>query len=178
LRRYEVTVDGKAHSVTLLPSVVERSKIYATIDGREVMAKFSASTKAEHGGTLYVEGRGFHIDLSAVRDNSSAVVLVDGRPFSIKLRELRVPPLQREAPPSFARPTAISHGVIVAPIPGRVMSVRVSKGESVRAGQTLVMLEAMKMENEIFAPKPGIVREVWATEGATVKKDQRLLEIS
>ena len=178
MKRYEVVVDGKAHSVTLVPPVVERSKIRATINGREVVAKFSRSTKAELGGTLYVEGRAFHVDLNAMRDASSATVLVDGRPFIVKLRGLRVAPLRREGSVSFARPITVPHGVVVAPIPGRVMSVRVSRGESVRAGQTLVMLEAMKMENEISAPRQGVVRDIWVAEGATVKKDQRLLEIS
>ncbi|WP_455285958.1 biotin/lipoyl-containing protein [[Eubacterium] cellulosolvens] len=63
-------------------------------------------------------------------------------------------------------------------MPGRVMSLRVREGDSVRVGQPLLMLEAMKMENEITASVAGTVRKVWVTEGTTVKKDQGLLEIS
>jgi acetyl/propionyl-CoA carboxylase alpha subunit len=72
----------------------------------------------------------------------------------------------------------VSRGAMLAPIPGKVTSLRVREGDSVRVGQPLFMLEAMKMENEITASVAGTVRKVWVTEGTTVKKDQRLLEIS
>lgn len=86
---------------------------------------------------------------------------------------------QKEQLPSSAKPIAASHGAIVAPIPGKVISLRVREGDSVGVGQPLLMLEAMmKNENEITASGAGTVRKVWVTEGTTVKKDQRLLEIS
>lgn len=178
MRRYEITIDGKAHSISLDSSAAEGSKIHARIDGREMVAVFSRPSKTEPSGILRVGNRTFHIDLSAMRDPASPTVRVDGRPFVVRLRELAIQLSQKGQVLNSAKAVAVSRGVIVAPMPGRVMSVRVRKGDTVKTGQSLLMLEAMKMENEIVAPNAGTVREVWVAEGTTVKKDQRLLEIS
>ena len=53
-------------------------------------------------------------------------------------------------------------------MPGNILDIRVSQGEAVKAGQTLVILEAMKMENEIVAPRDGVVNQITTSKGATV----------
>lgn len=58
------------------------------------------------------------------------------------------------------------------PMPGRVVRVAVRRGAVVRRGQTLVVLEAMKMQNEIASPEDGVVREVGVVEGETVTADR------
>mgnify|MGYP001105404161 CR=1 FL=1 len=178
MSRYEITVDGKAHSVSLDSPIVEGSKIRARIDGIEVTAAFSFHSRAEPSGILRVQNRNFHIDLGGMRDPSSPTIRIDGRNAVVELRSLPIQPPQEKQVPSLAKPTTVAHGVIVAPIPGRVMSVRVRKGDPVKSGQPLLLLEAMKMENEINATEAGTVRDVWVTEGAGVKKGERLLEIS
>jgi biotin carboxyl carrier protein len=60
-------------------------------------------------------------------------------------------------------------GRVVAPMPGRVVKVLVAPGATVEAGQGVVVVEAMKMENELRAPRAGIVREVRVAEGASVE---------
>ena len=57
---------------------------------------------------------------------------------------------------------------VTAPMPGNILKVAVSAGQSVKEGDLLVVLEAMKMENEIFAPKSGTVAQVLVQKGATV----------
>jgi acetyl-CoA carboxylase biotin carboxylase subunit len=64
-----------------------------------------------------------------------------------------------------------------APMPGKVIAVRVSAGDAVEAGDALVVLEAMKMEHTIRAPEAGVVREVLVTEGAQVEADAVLAVI-
>ena len=64
-----------------------------------------------------------------------------------------------------------------APIPGRVVKVLVKAGDAVKAGQTLVVLEAMKMENELRAPRAGTVAEVRAAEGTAVEAGQELVQL-
>jgi len=74
--------------------------------------------------------------------------------------------------------TAVPAGhSLKAPMPGLVLRVLVSEGEQVSAGQGLVVLEAMKMENELKAGAAGVVRSVRAVAGATVEKGQLLLEV-
>ena len=62
----------------------------------------------------------------------------------------------------------VEDGVISAPLPGVVSDLRVSRGDSVDAGDVLLVLEAMKMENEIHAPSAGAVEEVYVSVGDQV----------
>jgi acetyl/propionyl-CoA carboxylase alpha subunit len=63
-----------------------------------------------------------------------------------------------------------------APMPGLVVRVEVAPGDQVQAGQGIVIVEAMKMENELKAAAPGVVRAVHVAAGATVEKDMVLVE--
>ena len=68
-----------------------------------------------------------------------------------------------------AAPTAVAAGeVVAAPMPGNILKVNCAQGQAVKAGDILVVLEAMKMENEILAPRDGTVAQVVTTKGAVV----------
>ena len=66
---------------------------------------------------------------------------------------------------------------LAAPMPGQVRSVNVSEGETVTKGQTLLVLEAMKMEIRIQAPVNGKVKKLYVNQGQTVEREQILIEI-
>jgi biotin carboxyl carrier protein len=68
-------------------------------------------------------------------------------------------------------------GVITSPMPGRVLKVLVREGDAVSAGTPLVVVEAMKMENELFAERDGTVAKVFVTPGTNVEGGARLIEI-
>ncbi len=77
-----------------------------------------------------------------------------------------------------AQPAATGDGSeIKAPMAGTILSVNVSPGQNVTQGDTLVVLEAMKMENEIVAPTDGVVGEVFVNSSDRVESDQVLLTI-
>lgn len=67
---------------------------------------------------------------------------------------------------------------IKAPMPGLVLSVNVIEGQEVKEGETLLILEAMKMENAIGAPKDGIIKSVFVKNGGTVDKGQLMIELA
>ena len=67
--------------------------------------------------------------------------------------------------------------VVKAPMPGNILKVNVSVGQAVKEGDVLVVLEAMKMENEIMAPKSGTVAQVFVTKGSTVETGAPLVSI-
>lgn len=71
----------------------------------------------------------------------------------------------------------VSGEKIVAPMPGNILSVNIAVGQSVKAGDVLFVLEAMKMENDIVAPVDGTVKQVIASKGATVDTDEVLAVI-
>ncbi|MBR3970323.1 MAG: biotin/lipoyl-binding protein [Ruminococcus sp.] len=83
------------------------------------------------------------------------------------------------AAPAPAAPVNLAAGeTVVAPMPGNILRVDVNQGDVVKAGQILVVLEAMKMENEIVAPKDGTVAQVVTSKGAVVDTGAPLVIIA
>jgi len=70
-----------------------------------------------------------------------------------------------------------SVGKLHSPMPGKIISIAVQTGDTVQHGQAVIVLEAMKMENELKAPVAGIVRSITAEVGASVEKNTLLIEI-
>ena len=68
-------------------------------------------------------------------------------------------------------------GELTAPMPGQVRAVSVSEGEAVTKGQTLLVIEAMKMEIRIHAPQAGTVKQLFVKQGQTVEREQVLIEV-
>lgn len=68
-------------------------------------------------------------------------------------------------------------GELTAPMPGQVRAVNVSEGETITKGQTLMVLEAMKMEIRIHAPQDGVVKKLFVKQGETVEREQVLIDI-
>ena len=66
---------------------------------------------------------------------------------------------------------------VIAPIPGKIIKVNIQEGQLIKAGDTLLMLEAMKMENNIEMPNDGIVKKIFITQGDHVKANDLLVEI-
>ena len=81
------------------------------------------------------------------------------------------------APAPAAAPVAAGAGSIESPMPGKVLKVLVSQGAPVTAGQLVLILEAMKMENEIYAPVAGTVTQLGCKEGDSVNTGDTLLVI-
>lgn len=117
-------------------------------------------------------------------------VVVNGTPYEVEVEELggeaaasaapvlrkaplvAQPPVSAPAPASAPASAAAARPVegvaVTAPLPGLIVGVRVQSGQNVEAGQTLVVLEAMKMENDIVAHSAGTVKEVRVEKGQTV----------
>ena len=82
------------------------------------------------------------------------------------------------APAAAAAPAVTGAGeAVTAPMPGTILKVNVKVGDAVKAGTVLCVLEAMKMENEIMAPKAGTVTQVLATKGGSVDTGAPLVVI-
>lgn len=84
-----------------------------------------------------------------------------------------VAPAAPAAAPAPAAPTA-SGANVVSPMPGTILAVNCSVGQNVKAGDTLIVLEAMKMENDIVAPCDGVVKQILVSKGSTVNTDDVL----
>ncbi len=78
-------------------------------------------------------------------------------------------PAAAPAPAPAAAPAPAGAQTISAPMPGTILKVNVSNGQAVKKGDVLMILEAMKMENEILAPNDGTVSSVGVAQGASVE---------
>lgn len=83
------------------------------------------------------------------------------------------------AVPAPAAPVNLAAGeTVAAPMPGNILRIDVNQGDTVKEGQILVILEAMKMENEIVAPKDGTVAQIVTSKGAVVDTGSPLIIIA
>lgn len=99
---------------------------------------------------------------------------LDGHRFSIEALDERARAI-RELSGASARAAGPAH--LVAPMPGLIVRVSVGEGDQVRAGQGLVVMEAMKMENELRATAAGKVKRIAVAPGSAVEKGAMLLEM-
>jgi biotin carboxyl carrier protein len=101
------------------------------------------------------------------------VVHVDGREITVSILDPRSRAVRDRGPADVAGPS-----VVVSPMPGRVVKLLVAPGDAVAARQGLVVVEAMKMENELRAPRAGRVSEIRVREGAPVDANTVLIVLS
>jgi len=83
----------------------------------------------------------------------------------------------RPAPVAQAPIPPASGNAIIAPMPGKIISVKVSKGQKINAGDVVIILEAMKMEQEIKSSLSGTVADILVAAGDTVRKEQSLITV-
>ncbi|MBR4550010.1 MAG: biotin/lipoyl-binding protein [Oscillospiraceae bacterium] len=89
-------------------------------------------------------------------------------------------PAPAAAPAAAPAPAAgpVSEGTKVdSPLPGNILAIKVAVGQAVKAGDVLIVIEAMKMENEVAAPCDGVVKQIVASKGAVVATGDTLLVI-
>lgn len=144
-------------------------------------------------GKLYIDGTIFHADVREIGNGAFSVV-AGGRSFRfvvkriaggyrvlLKCREhdARVESERDLLLRRFSRSLEGErhHADVRAPMPALIVRVEVKEGDSVRPGQGLIVLEAMKMENELKAVQGGIVRQVTVREGQSVERGAFLLRI-
>jgi acetyl/propionyl-CoA carboxylase alpha subunit len=115
------------------------------------------------------------IDGTAVRDGQLVHVDVEGQSLDFSLAGA---PTVEEAIRHAASARGDGSSVLVAPMPGRVISVRAAEGEAVRAHQAIVIIEAMKMEHAVVAPSDGVLTSVNVTDGQQVQRGDLIGEIA
>ena len=99
-------------------------------------------------------------------------------PAPVAAAPVAAAPVAAAAPAAPAAPVVTGAGEAVdSPMPGNILKVNVTAGQAVKAGDVLVVLEAMKMENEIMAPKDGTVTQVLVSKGSTVDTGAPLVVI-
>ena len=160
--KYEIAIDGKASALSIAG---ERFK-YQREGGEAIERQYSAAMAGEGIWSILIDGRSYTVTILGAGE-----VSVNGRVFHVDVsdpRELR----GRRSAADNSGPQSIT-----APMPGRVIRVLVEAGQEAAAGQGLIVVEAMKMQNEMKAPRAGRVASVKAEAGATVSAGDILMVI-
>ena len=162
------------------------SKISVIIDGMTFDVDVRLGQPGDSTALVEVNGQALSVSMPHLDGaDQLAWALVDGRPYEVVVdRQLHwiksAHGLHRLEVHDLETPTvrpASGDGRVKAPIPGLVTRLLISQGDKVEAGQPLLVLEAMKMENEIRAPFDGVVSSISATVGQSVVRNQVLVEI-
>jgi biotin carboxyl carrier protein len=169
----KVTVGGRDYEVE-----VRGDKVL--VDGHE----YAISVREESGyATVRAGDIPYRVHLPAAGDRASGMtVMVDNRPFVFEYEGQlsgRPAPRERRAIETGAATAGPANvkGAVAAQIAGRIISIRVKVGDTVARGDVLLLLEAMKMENEIKSPSDGIVKDIPVAEGARVAEGQTLVVV-
>ncbi|MGA8942339.1 MAG: biotin/lipoyl-containing protein [Thermoactinomyces sp.] len=125
---------------------------------------------------VHVDGQFFEVEVEEIESGATAPVKPAVNPAGSAAPTVTAAPKQTAAP---SKPvTNGASNSIKAPMPGSILSVKVNEGEKVKAGQVLLILEAMKMENEIVAPKDGVIDKIYIATGQSVSTDDPLIAMA
>jgi biotin carboxyl carrier protein len=149
-----------------------------TVDGVQYQIRLEGTTVWVDGAPYSFRDSGSQIEIDGTPyaiDISEGVVTLDGAPHRVELRALEPAPPDREV--TRSKPEAGSEGCIRAVMPGRVIDIRVREGQRIEKGAVVLVLEAMKMENEVAADRSGEVKEIRVAIGSSVEVNEILAVI-
>ena len=181
---YEVFIDGKPRKVEVAKN--NQNSFSAKIDGKPVKVEL-ANDKLEpkKGFHIKLEGKNYKVELSTLEWEKTLTLRVEEASFKAELKtqtkktsSTTFEPVTSSLLKRAEQPKQVIQDAVVAPMTGKVVSVKVKKGDQVKAGEALCVIEAMKMENEIAAVRAGKVKEVFISEGAPVSEGEALFVVA
>jgi len=163
MKKLTVTIDNHAFDVEVAPKHNAPGEFELIVDGQPLHVYVPDFDKPEYADWMLIDNRPYELNIG---QDFRSVQIYSGR-YAVQVRDQEIPSVRLES----------GDGRVKAPIPGLITRILVEEGNVVEAGQSLLILEAMKMENEVRAPRSGIVREVAVLSAQSVKLGEFLLEI-
>ena len=163
---YVITINGSKKKVKII------SEKEASIDGRIV--EYGLESLNCNIYLLRIDNIFYEVCNEKISDEAYSL-LVRGKMFkTIARTELKE---RAKKLVEDAKATSNHHLEVKAPMPGMVLKIMKNTGDEIEVGDSLLILEAMKMENDLKAPSSGKIKEVYISEGSAVEKDDKLLTI-
>lgn len=163
--KYITTVEGRQFLVEII------DEKHITVDGKTYMVDFE-SVSGQPVYSLIVDGQSHESYVYPGDDNWQ--VLLRGRLYPVTVEDEREKRLRAAAGGGVAE-TGEFH--LRAPMPGLVVTIPVTEGQEVKRGQVILILESMKMQNELKSPRDGIMGRIRVKPGETVEQKQTLLSV-
>jgi biotin carboxyl carrier protein len=162
--RYSVTVNGQTFDVDLAQGT--------RVNGKPIDVQL-ASVPGSPVRRLSVSGRSHALHVGTAEAEGNWDIHLDGERFNVSVVDERTQTIR-----AMTGSAAAAQGPkpVRAPMPGLIVRIQVAEGDHVAAGQGVVIIEAMKMENELKADAPGVVRKVPVQPGQAVEKGTVLIE--
>ena len=165
---YHVSINGESYEVAL----TERDdRLYARLNGREIPVDFRR-VRGQAAWSLLAGNSSYPLSFESRPDGLS--VTVEGESYLFRVEDDRTRAARKVSRRGGSRDQS---KVILSVMPGIVRDIRVSPGDEVAAGDALLILEAMKMENEIRSVLDGVVKTVHVSANATVNKGDPLVTL-
>ena len=195
--KFRMTIDDQTHEVEVKQqdSQAKPQAVAVDIDGRVYMATITERDENSGGTKVRVNDREFKISLDdkAISNGKPLNLRLNEIPFQVKIDTLTgatssvaeekprkgIPDTKGEELTSNKLAKALGAGgkIIRPPMPGKIISVKVKEGDNVKAGDVVLILEAMKMANEIISPYTGRVRAVRVSSGQSVAPEDVVISI-
>lgn len=183
LPEYSIAIGNRTYKVELTKK--EREGLFeAKVNDKPVELKLETSeTGTTPSLALNIEGKTYNVELEKIDRRTPFSLKINNVTFKAQLREsarrivAQSPIVPTAAKVGRRKSNVPQEGAVVAPMAGKIVSVMVKKGDIVKTGDVVCILEAMKMENEIAAMKDGKVQEVNAAEGTPVNEGDILIII-
>jgi len=156
--KYVIDIDGESSE-----------NLIVKIDDISYTANFAGGTNGNKY-SLILDGKAYHVILE--RNGDHYFVKLNGRAYQFRVEDERARIIRRY---SKAGTKKSDDYQLKAPIPGMITKVEVEEGAKVKKGQGLVILEAMKMENEIKSSIDGVVKTIKVKEGEPIEKDEIIM---
>ncbi|MCK9223857.1 MAG: biotin/lipoyl-binding protein [Candidatus Muirbacterium halophilum] len=141
------------------------------VDGKEYVVEFVSFNENGDIKSIFIDNEYHDIEIEKGNNGLAENIIVDGQKYPVSILKagrdrVIVEGVERK-----------KSGVIRALIPGKVMNILVKPGQQIKEGELILILEAMKMENEILSARSGVISEIVVSEGENVEKDQVMLVI-
>jgi len=163
---YDVIINGNTHRVELTKG--EKTWLCKVDD---TMMEVDAAFTARDVVSILLSGKAYEVKRERALSGETHMIVGSAR-YSSEVQDPRSLKTRRSHAGAGEGPQKL-----MAPMPGKVVRILVSEKDEVEAGQGIIVVEAMKMQNELKSPKKGVVSKVIAAEGATVNAGDPLMVI-
>jgi biotin carboxyl carrier protein len=180
LPAYEIFINGKPRKIELTKT--GENSFEAKVDDKPRNIELLSDKRGlDEVFSIKIDGKTYKTELPRIDWEKLFSIKVEEASFKaeVKISTKKLALTAFEPAPLTPTRKAVAtkqlvEGTVTAPMTGKILSVKVKKGDQVKLGQVVCVLEAMKMENEITAPKAGTVQEVCVSEGSSVSEGEPL----